>query len=78
MKATEIRKMSREDVVKQLVQQYAEVRNIQDQIRTGKEKDSSKSLKIKRNIARMLTVLNEMGEPSSDVVEAKSKSTKKK
>jgi ribosomal protein L29 len=66
MKATEIREMKREDVVKQLTQQYAELRNIQDNIRTGKEKDSSKTLKIKRNIARMLTVLTEMPEVSSD------------
>lgn len=75
MKAGEIRKMNREDITKQLTQQYAELRNTQDDIRTGKEKDASKTLKIKRNIARMLTVLQEMPEVSSEE-KIKSKKTK--
>ena len=37
-----------------------ELNGLNSALRLGKEKDTAKSLKIKRNIARMLTVLKEM------------------
>lgn len=60
MKTSAIRKME-EDAIKvelqKLRDQFLQSRN---DIRLGKEKDTMKSLKIKRNIARMLTVLSQM------------------
>lgn len=59
MRADDIRKMSVDDIKKELTSLYLELRNVSDAIRTGKEKNVSKSLNIRRNIARMLTVLRQ-------------------
>ncbi|KKR05649.1 MAG: 50S ribosomal protein L29 [candidate division WS6 bacterium GW2011_GWF2_39_15] len=59
MKADEIRKMSVEDIKKEITSAYMELKNVTDNIRVGKEKNVRKSLNIKRNIARMLTVLKQ-------------------
>lgn len=60
MRPTAIRKMEKSSIEKELQKMEAELVEISENIRMGKEKDVRKSLKIKRNIARMLTVLKEM------------------
>ncbi len=60
MKMAEIRKMKIEEIEKEITHQYLELKNIKSSIRLGKESDVSKNLKIKRNIARMLTVLTQL------------------
>ncbi len=75
MEIAKIRKMSKEELSKSIIEGYTELKNIGNDLRTGKEKDSTKSLKIKRNIARMLTVLNEGSFTKSE--ESKSKDKKK-
>ena len=60
MNTAQMRKMKVEEIEKEITQAYVELKNTRDEISSGKEKDVSKSLKIRRNIARMLTVLNEM------------------
>ncbi|MCC7289979.1 hypothetical protein IT417_01880 [bacterium] len=60
MKATAVRKMEESAIRKELVKLYEDLKQSVEDTRLGKEKDSQKSLKIKRNIARMLTVLREM------------------
>ncbi|MBI2357169.1 50S ribosomal protein L29 [Candidatus Dojkabacteria bacterium] len=59
MRADEIRKMTVEEIKKEITSQYMELKNITDSIRIGKEKNIAKCLNIKRNIARMLTVLQQ-------------------
>ncbi len=59
MRADEIRKMTVEDIKKEITKLYLELRNLNDAIRSGKEKNVSKNLNIRRNIARMLTVLQQ-------------------
>lgn len=59
MRADEIRKMTAEDIKKEITKQYLELRNLNDAIKSGKEKKVSKNLNIRRNIARMLTVLQQ-------------------
>jgi ribosomal protein L29 len=59
MTTDDIRKMTVDEIKKELTSQYLELRNISDLIRSGKEKNVSKNLNIKRNIARMLTVLRQ-------------------
>ena len=59
MKIAEIRKMKAAEIEKEVAHAYDELKNSSDDISSGKEKDVSKSLKIRRKIARMLTVLNE-------------------
>lgn len=60
MKATAVRKMEESAIRKELVKLYEDLKQSVEDTRLGKERDSQKSLKIKRNIARMLTVLREM------------------
>ncbi len=60
MKATAIRKMEEAAIRSEIVKLGEELAGLNSALRLGKEKDSAKSLKIKRNIARMLTVLREM------------------
>ena len=59
MKTSEIRKLKKEELEKQIAEQKEEFYKTSDEVQSGKEKDLGKSLKIRRNIARMLTVLNE-------------------
>lgn len=60
MKVSAIRKMEEVSLRSEIKKAYEDLKTSSDQIRTGKEKDPKKSLKIKRNIARMLTVLQEL------------------
>lgn len=75
MDIARIRKMKKDEIEKAVIENYTELKNIGNDVRVGKEKDSTKSLKIKRNIARMLTVLSE-GSFSKEV-ESKPKDKKK-
>ena len=59
MRADEIRKMTVEEIQKEITRAYMELRNLSDAIKTGKEKNVNKSLNMRRNIARMLTVLQQ-------------------
>lgn len=59
MKVSAIRKMEESSLQSELKKMYQELIKCKEDIRIGKEKDFRKSLKIKRNIARMLTVLHE-------------------
>jgi len=56
----DIKKMGKEEIGKNLDQNYVELGRIKEGIRTGKEKDVKKSLKIRKNIARMLTALKDL------------------
>lgn len=60
MKIGEIRNMKKEEIEKQIAQLYSDLRNTNLDILSGKEKDVKKGLKIRKIIARMLTVLKEM------------------
>lgn len=60
MKATAIRKMEEVALNTEILKLKEELNGLNSALRLGKEKDTAKSLKIKRNIARMLTVLKEM------------------
>jgi ribosomal protein L29 len=60
MFATEIRKMKKEDLVKEITDAKMELLKVQDQIASGKETEVRKSLKLMREIARMLTVLTQI------------------
>lgn len=60
MKASAIRKMEKDAIEKETKKLQEELFSSYESVRLGKEKDVRKTLKIKRNIARMLTVLKEM------------------
>lgn len=57
MRADDIRKMTVEEIKKEITRAYMELKNTTEAIKTGKEKNVNKSLNMRRNIARMLTVL---------------------
>ena len=59
MDVKDLRKKTEEELKKEISQSYLELKNVMEDIRTGKEKNVKKGLKIRKNIARMLTVLNE-------------------
>ncbi len=59
MKIKDIKAMKKEDLQKELVRFQTELFEAKKGIRDGKEKDVKKSLRIKRIIARIQTVLNE-------------------
>ena len=58
MKISAIRKLEEGSLQVELKKMYEDLTKSKEEIRLGKEKDFRKSLKIKRNIARMLTVLH--------------------
>ena len=60
MDIKEMRKLKREDLEKELGQLCSQLEQAKQDIETGKEKNVRKTLRIKRNIARIHTVLNEM------------------
>lgn len=60
MKITAIRKMEEGAIKQEIAKLRADLLQTKVDLRLGKEKDVKKGLKIKRNIARMLTVLKEM------------------
>ena len=59
MKTQEIRKLKTEELVTELLKKQEELFEVSKEIRNGKEKNVKKSLRIKRIIARIQTVLNE-------------------
>lgn len=59
MRADDIRKMTVEEIKKEITRAYMELKNTTEAIKTGKEKNVNKSLNMRRNIARMLTVLQQ-------------------
>lgn len=60
MKISAIRKMEEGAIKLEIAKLQADFLQSKVDLRLGKEKDVKKSLKIKRNIARMLTVLKEI------------------
>jgi len=59
MEIKDIRAMKKEDLQKELAKFQADLLESKKGIRDGKEKNVKKSLRIKRIIARIQTVLNE-------------------
>ncbi len=59
MDIKEIRKLKDEDLEKELGQLRSQLEQVKQDIEVGKEKNVRKTLRIKKNIARILTVLNE-------------------
>ncbi|MCK9368727.1 50S ribosomal protein L29 [Candidatus Dojkabacteria bacterium] len=60
MKATAIRKMEKVAIDTEVKKEREQLNEISQSVRLGKEKNVRKTLQIRRNIARMLTVLKEM------------------
>ncbi len=60
MNMKEIRKLKKEELFKELGSLESELVRVKNEIRAGKEKNVRKSLRIKKNIARIRTVLNEL------------------
>mgnify|MGYP006908401974 CR=1 FL=1 len=52
MNTAQIRKMKVEELEKEIAQAYAQLKNTRDEISSGKEKDVSKSLKIRNETGR--------------------------
>ena len=59
MKAVEIREMSTEDINKELDGAREELMRVRFQLTTGELADTSRTHILKKNIARMLTILTE-------------------
>ena len=59
MKAFEIRNMSDQEIETKLEETYEELFNLRFQYAIGQAKDSNRVIMLKRDIARMKTVLNE-------------------
>lgn len=59
MKADEVRKMSMEDKLKKLEELRAELIKLRLQAKMGLLKDTARIRNIRRDIARILTVINE-------------------
>lgn len=59
LKTFEIRSWSDEEIKKRLDDAYQELFNLRFRAAVGQVKDTSLPKKVKRNIARMKTVLNE-------------------
>ena len=59
MKAIEIREMSTEDINKELDGAREELMRVRFQLTTGELADTSRTHILKKNIARMLTILTE-------------------
>ena len=60
MKASAIRKMEKGAIETEVKKEKEQLLSDKQSIRLGKEKNVRKTLQIRRNIARMLTVLKEM------------------
>lgn len=60
MKMDDIRKLKKEELKKELGSLKAELVTAKKEIKSGKEKNVRKGLRIKKNIARIRTVLNEL------------------
>jgi large subunit ribosomal protein L29 len=59
MKAFEIRNMSDQEIETKLEETYEELFNLRFQYAIGQAKDSNRATMLKRDIARLKTVLNE-------------------
>jgi len=59
MRAFEIRNMSEQEIRSKLEEAYEELFNLRFQYAIGQAKDSNQVTRLKRDIARMNTVLNE-------------------
>lgn len=59
MKAVEIREMSSEDIKSEIESSQEELMRVRFQITTGELSDTSQSHILKKNIARMITILKE-------------------
>lgn len=59
MKAVEIREMSTEDILSELDGSREELMRVRFQITTGEMSDTSRTHILKKNIARMITILKE-------------------
>ncbi len=59
MKAFEIRNMSDQDIETKLEETYEELFNLRFQMTIGQAKDTNQIALVKRNIARLKTILRE-------------------
>jgi large subunit ribosomal protein L29 len=59
MKAFEVRAMSDDEIETKLEEAYEELFNLRFQYAVGQAKDANRMTMLKRDIARMKTVLNE-------------------
>jgi ribosomal protein L29 len=59
MEIKDMKKMKKEELEKELQKMENELQVVKKDVRSGKEKNVKKSLRIKKNIARIHTVLNE-------------------
>jgi large subunit ribosomal protein L29 len=59
MKAFEIRSMSDDEIETKLEEAYEELFNLRFQYAIGQAKDANRMTMLKRDIARMKTILNE-------------------
>lgn len=66
MKASEIRKMSREEIEKKIKDSKSELLDLRMKAATGTLEKPSKMDAIKKDVARMMTVLNEMKNDSTE------------
>ncbi len=60
MKASEIRKLSREEIERKIKDSKSELLDLRMKAATGTLEKPSKMDAIKKDVARMMTVLNEM------------------
>lgn len=66
----ELRKLNKEKLLAELEERRKELSEYRDAFRTGKEKNSKKALLIRKNIARILSVLCEQGIEDSSIQES--------
>lgn len=66
LKASEIRKLSREEIEKKIKDSKSELLDLRMKAATGTLEKPSKMDAIKKDVARMMTVLNEMKNDSTE------------
>jgi large subunit ribosomal protein L29 len=59
MKAQEVRRLSDEDIIARIEESYKELFNLRFQKVTGKLTNTSRQRQVRRDIARMKTILRE-------------------
>lgn len=59
MKASEIRAMTTAEIGRKLDDTYQELMNLRIQVRAGQQKNTARLTLLRRDIARLLTVLRE-------------------
>jgi large subunit ribosomal protein L29 len=65
MKTKEIRQMANADLAKRVDDGHEELFNLRFQLATGKAKNYKRVREVKRDIARIMSVLNERGSASN-------------